>query len=299
MTMSLSHANRQEHSSEYRYHMLRAAAERFQSGLSGLDGEQMQQVERQAQQTFDLESLVLATGEARDTLIPEARIDEAVAEIRGRYPDSASFAAELGANGLEETALRGALRRELVFDAVMQRIGSQAEPVTEVDERLFYELHHERFSAPERRTASHILITINDAYAENARNAARARIQEIAESLRQRPEDFGKLALKHSECPTAMQEGKLGTLPRGQLYPELDAALFALAPGEISKVVESEVGLHLLRCESVEPATTVSFEQARTKIHAILDSRRRRDCQKSWIAALKQQAPPRTEVSTA
>lgn len=298
MTMSLPHSNRNEPSSEYRYHLLRAATERFQSGLSALDAEQMRQVERQAQQTFDLESLVLSTGEARDTLIPERRLDDAVAEIRGRYPDAASFAAELDTNGLEETTLRRALRRELTFDAVMQRIGAQADPVSEVDERLFYELHHERFSAPERRTARHILVTVNDAYAENRREAARTRIEGIAAELAGRAQDFGTLAQKHSECPTAMQEGRLGTLPRGQLYPELDAVLFSLEPGQISAVVESEIGFHLLLCESVEPATTVTFEQAREKIHAVLDTRRRRDCQKTWIAALKQQAPPRTEGST-
>ncbi|NEV61732.1 nitrogen fixation protein NifM [Thiorhodococcus minor] len=297
--MSLSYATQQEPSSEYRYHLLRAATERFQSGLAGLDEEQMQQVERQAQQTFDLESLVLSTSEARDTLIPEPRLDDAVTEIRDRYPDAAAFAAELDANGLDETALRGALHRELVFDAVMQRIGSRAEPVNETDERLFYELHHERFTAPERRGARHILITINEEYAENGREAARARIDQIAAALKKRPEDFGKLAQAHSECPTAMQQGQLGTIARGQLYPELDAVLFTLEPGQISGVVESEIGLHLLLCEMAEPVTTVTFEQARTKIHAILDTRRRRECQKSWIAALKQQAPPRTEVSTA
>ncbi|NEX19534.1 nitrogen fixation protein NifM [Thiorhodococcus mannitoliphagus] len=297
--MSLSQATQEEPSSEYRYHLLRAATERFQSGLAGLDAAQLRQVEQQAQQTFALESLVLSTSEARDTLIPERRLDEAVAEIRDRYLDTADFTAELNANGLEETTLRNALRRELVFDAVMQRIGSRAEPVTETDERLFYELHHERFIAPERRGARQILITINEEYAENGREAARARIDQIAETLKKRPQDFGKLAQAHSECPTAMQQGQLGTLPRGQLYPELDATLFALEPGQISEVVESEIGLHLLLCETAEPATTVTFDQARTRIHAILAARQSKDCQKRWLAALQQQAPPRTEVSTA
>ncbi|MBK1720846.1 nitrogen fixation protein NifM [Thiocystis violacea] len=297
--MSLSHSSPQEPSSEYRYHLLRAATERFQSGLDALDAPQMRQVEQQARQTFDLESLVLSTSEARDTLIPERRLDAAVAEIRGRYPDEATFASELANNGLDPETLRRALRRELMFDAVMQRIGASAQPVSEVDERLFYELHIERFDAPERRTARHILVTINDAYAENSRAAARERMERVAAELAQRPQDFGALAQQHSECPTAMQRGELGTLPRGQLYPELDAVLFALAPGEISQVVESEIGFHLLLCERVEPATTVSFEQAREKIRSILDARQRRDCQKRWIAELRQQAPPRTEGSTA
>ena len=77
-----------------------------------------------------------------------------------------------------------ALRRELTFDAVMQRIAAGHVPIAETDERLFYELHRDRFTAPEQRTARHILITINDDYSENTRSAARARLEAIAEKLR-------------------------------------------------------------------------------------------------------------------
>ncbi len=112
---------------EYRYHLLRAASERFQTTLGALDAERMAQVERQARRTFDLESLVLSSPEARDTLIPASRLDESVLEIRQRYPDEDSFLAELKTNGLDATTLRQALQRELLFDAVMHQVGARAE----------------------------------------------------------------------------------------------------------------------------------------------------------------------------
>ncbi|EXJ13950.1 nitrogen fixation protein NifM [Imhoffiella purpurea] len=288
-----------ESSPEYRYHLLRAASERFQSMPSALTGDQLSQAERQANQTLELESLVLTSPEARDTQIPEPRLDEAVAEVRGRFEDGDAFLAALDQNGLDESGLRLALRRELLFDAVMQRVGSKAEAVTEVDARLFYELHQDRFQAPERRTLRHILITINADYAENERAAAMARLERVEAELKTDPARFGQLAQQHSECPTAMQEGQLGTVPRGKLYPELDAVLFGMDEGEVSGIVESEVGLHLLLCERIHAAAKVPFEQARDKIHESLHARRQRECQKRWLAELRQQAPPIEETAPA
>lgn len=276
-----------EERAEYAYHLLRVATERFQTLPGGLTPEQRGQAEHQARQTFALESLVLSSPEARDTLVPEQRLEEALREVRQRYADQDTFQADLAENGLDEQTLRRALQRELIFDAVMQRVGAGGEAITEVDERLFYEFHQERFASPERRTVRHILVTINDDFAENRRDAALARIERIAAELGGRPDDFGALARRHSECPTAMEDGRLGTVARGTLFPALDTALFALRAGEISAILESELGFHLLWCEAVEPSVAVTFEQARPKIHAALDARRRHERQKTWIARLR------------
>ena len=64
-----------------------------------------------------------------------------------------------------------------------------------------------------------ILITVNDAFVENQREAALARICDLAEKLVGRPNRFPSLARKYSECPSAMDDGRLGNLGRGQLYP--------------------------------------------------------------------------------
>lgn len=271
---------------EYRYHRLRAAAERFQTAVDALETAQRLEVERLAERTWALESRVLATEEARDTLISERRLDEALAEVQRRYPDAGEFQEDLARHGLDEPTLRRALRRELIFDAVMTRVGARAEAVSEEEVRQFHAEHAERFQIPERRTARHILITINSDYAENSREAARARIDAIAEEVQTDPHAFGQLARRHSECPTAMEDGRLGALPRGRLYPELDAALFALDAGQVSGVLESEVGFHLLWCECIEPARTVDLDQAREQIRTRLEAQRRHDCQKAWIARL-------------
>jgi peptidyl-prolyl cis-trans isomerase C len=221
-------------------------------------------------------------------VIPPERLEAAVAELRGRYPDSEAFLADLGRNGLDPETLAAALRRELVFDAVMQRVAARHAQVDEIDERLFYELHRDRFTSAEQRTARHILITVNDDFEENRREAALARIEHLADKLgghsAAHVQRFATLARKHSECPTALDGGRLGEVGRGQLYPELDALLFRLAEGQVGGPVESELGFHLVLCERIKRARTLPFAKVRDSIKALLTERRRRNCQKAWLA---------------
>lgn len=287
---------------EFRYHVLRAATERFQTAVADLSPVQAAEVTRLARRTFELESLVLGSPEARDLLVLPERVAAAVAELRGRYGDEADFAADLERNGLDLDALSRALHRELTFDGVMQSVASRHAAVDELEERLFYDFHRERFTVPERRTARHLLITVNADYVENRRDAARARIERLADQLRggagSQVQRFEAAARKHSECPTALEGGRLGEVVPGQLYPALEAVLFSLGSGEIGGPVESELGFHLLLCERIEPQRSIPFAQAQPQVRQVLEERGRRNCQKAWIKQLRQQAGAVTGETT-
>ncbi len=126
----------------------------------------------------------------------------ALGEIRERYGNEAEFAADLAANGLSQSALEAALRRGLAVDAVLERVSAQApRDGSDTDAELFYRLHIDRFVRPERRRASHILVTINEGFEENRRESARARIAAIARRLARDAGRFAQQAMKHSECP--------------------------------------------------------------------------------------------------
>ncbi len=286
-----------EQSAEYAYHLLRAAQERFQRNPSALTAEQLEQARNQARMTFDLEQLVLDAPEARGLVIGEDQLDRAIGEVAGRYADPADLQDDLARNGLNAEGLRAALRRELAFDAVMAKVAACAPKLGELDLRLFYELHRERFTRPERRTVRQILITVNESFPENTAEQARIRIEGLAERLGASPNRFAALARRHSECPSAMHGGSLGQVARGQLYPELDSAAFSLAQGEVSPVVSSELGLHLIWCEKIHPEQRPSFAQVRVQVEALMTERQRRNCQKAWLAELRRARPGGGETS--
>lgn len=273
--------------SEFTYHLLRGAVERFSKALPDLDAQQYQQAMQQADKTYALESLVLSTKEARDVIVPASEVDEAVAEVAKRYPSHEEFIQDMNSNGLDESTLRNALQRELMFNAVMEQVAARTPAISDLDVQIFYELHKDRFELPEKRTTRHILVTINPEYPENTPEQARRRLQEYANQARRKPKRFAALARKHSECPTALEDGLLGDVKRGDLYPELDAALFKLKEGEVSDLIETEVGLHVLLCEKIHQGQVVPLAKAEPRVRQALEQRRRRACQKAWLAPLR------------
>ena len=128
--------------------MLRAATERFQIAPAALSEAQREEAERLAGRIYEIERLVLASREASGLAIPPALVEAAVAQIRARYPDGETFVADLGRNDLDPDTLAAALRRELTFDAVMQRVAASHPEVDETDLRLYYELHRGASPAP-------------------------------------------------------------------------------------------------------------------------------------------------------
>lgn len=273
---------------EFSYHLLRNALDQFGRNLSDLDPSQYQQVQHKAARSFELESLVLGSDEAKGLVISQSQLDASVDEVASRYTNDEEFEQDLEANGLSKEVLRRALQRELMFDSVMQKVASKSADVNDIDMRLFYEMHSDRFESPETRVARHILITINDDYIENTRQAALKRMDAMLNKLNGRINRFQDMAKRFSECPTAMEGGKLGEVRRGVLYPELDAVLFNMYEGEISQIVESEVGFHVLYCEKIKPGKRLPYTKAAPKILEILQDRRMRNCQKSWLAELQQ-----------
>ncbi len=273
---------------EYAYHLLRSALECFKKSIPELNAEQYKEVTSLADRTYALESIVLSSSEAIDVSVADVDLENAVSEISSRYSDQASFIDDLNRNGIDEEVLRSALRRELLFDAVMDRVSSRIPAVNELDIQIFYQLHAERFIRPETRKVSHILITVNDEFPENTYQRVLERMRPMVEKLRSNPARFRDLAKKHSECPSALEGGKLGETGQGKLYPELDSALFAMTEGEVSDIIETELGLHILYCEKIQRGVKVPYARAKTKIQRILEQRQRKACQKAWLDKLKE-----------
>ncbi|MGD8911318.1 MAG: nitrogen fixation protein NifM [Candidatus Thiodiazotropha sp.] len=272
---------------EFNYHMLRNALNDYQKNLSQLDPMEYQEVYRKASTSYELESLVISSPEAKGVIVPQEQLDRSVDEVASRYSKRDEFAKDLEHNGLDEESLRKALYRELLFDGVMQLVAANSADVSDLDIHLFYEMHHERFETAETRQARHILITINPEYAENTPAAARQHMQQLVERLAGRGNRFEQFAKRHSECPTAMEGGKLGDVKPGQLYQELDSVLFRMQEGEISEIVETELGLHILYCEKIKPAKRMPLSKAYPRIREHLQERQRRNCQKSYLAKLQ------------
>jgi nitrogen fixation protein NifM len=268
------------------YLALKTAQKLYSKAPAALQPEEFDRVHNLARHQHKIEALVLTSAEARDAMVPPSTLEIALQEIRGRYPNEAEFTGDLTRNGLDEKVFRIALERELKVDAILEKVATQAARISDMDVELYYRYHPDQFRRPETRLVRHILITINETIFENTRAESTKRISAIAKRLAKEPQRFEEQALKHSECPTALDGGKLGDLPGGKLFPALDKALFEMKAGEVSSVLESELGFHILRCDGVTAASELSLDQAIPHIRKLMELKRKRVCQQAWLKQL-------------
>jgi peptidylprolyl isomerase/peptidyl-prolyl cis-trans isomerase C len=186
---------------------------------------------------------------------------------------------------LDQDSLAAAIERDLRVEAILEKVAANLEAVTSIDAEIYYRLHPEAFNSPEARHLQHILITFDN---DHQKTKALLQLELLRTSLNS-IESFGAAALRHSQCPTAVNAGDLGIVKRKQLYVELETAAFALSPGEISEVLESPIGLHIIRCEKIHAGGIIPFADVREKIIERLTDKRRQEAQKNWIKSLASQ----------
>ena len=268
---------------ETNYAMLRVSLETFGKTPASLADDEYKQVLQQVNRELAIGKRVLQAREATGVVIPETVVTQAIDTLTQRYDSEEVFLQALDANGLDRKSLHQALEYELKIETVLEKILSERAAVSDAEVEIYYLQHLDKFELPETRTARHILITVNEEYAENSREQASQRIVEIQSQVRDCFEKFKELAQRHSECPTAMHEGLLGRIKPGQLYPELDVCLFEMQEGELSDVIESPVGLHLLLCEQIHDAERRGFSEVKGKLREHLENKKRKRLLREWL----------------
>ena len=139
--------------------------------------------------------------------------------------------------------------------------------VSEEEAKQYFDAHKAEFSVPEERSASHILIAVAKNASAQQVDDARAKAEKIRGELKKDPKKFAELAKKYSQDPgSASNGGSLGFFKQGMMVKPFDDAVFSMKKGEISDLVRSEFGFHIIRLDDIKPAETKSFNDARNEV---------------------------------
>jgi peptidyl-prolyl cis-trans isomerase D len=139
--------------------------------------------------------------------------------------------------------------------------------VNEADLKTYYEQNKERFGTKEERRASHILITAPASASSDERAKAKAKAEQLLAEVKKTPASFADVARKNSQDPgSAEKGGDLDFVTRGAMVKPFEDAMFALNKGDISNVVETEFGYHIIRLTDIKPGVVQPFEQVRATI---------------------------------
>jgi len=189
---------------------------------------------------------------APDAFLKQVKVDEAAAK---KYYDE----------NQAEFATPERARVEYVIlsaDSLLSETSASADEIKD-----YYEKHREDYSVPEQRRAAHILITPDPKAGEAGKKAAREQAESILQQVRQAPGKFAELAKKYSKDPgSAAKGGDVGFFGRGMMVKPFDDAAFSLKPGEISGVVQSDYGFHIIKLLEVKGGSTTPLEEVKAAI---------------------------------
>ena len=198
-----------------------------------------------------------------------------IADSRKTFPTEEKFLERLKLNKLNSVDdLEKKLIGEAIPNLVLEREMKSLVKVTDADVKKFYTDNPDKFEQPETVKASHILIGTLDTEGKELAAADKAAKRKKIEDLLARAkkgEDFAKLAKENSEDPGSKDNGGEYEFPRGQMVPEFESTAFALKKsGDISEVVTTQFGYHIIKLTAKNPAKTITLIDATPRISEFL-----------------------------
>ena len=242
-----------------------------QRGLGSGGITQPQVYKRIQQEVADqliVQELLWQEAKRRDFIVEDNYVDARLQEMKSGFDREMDFLFRIQEGGFTEETFREDIRQQESVQRMISEGITSAISVSDEDVEHFYNTNIEQMQKPAEVHARHILITpVSTALADHqaAKSEADALLAEIRDGA-----DFVELATNRSQGPSAARGGDLGYFGPGQMVPAFEQAACALQPGEVSEVVQTQFGYHVIRVEDRRGGETAPIEETADQIREYL-----------------------------
>ncbi len=227
--------------------------------------------------------------------VTEEEVIKLITETLSTQPEPLSleeYKKKLVENGRSFEEEKERIREGLAYQRILEAQMAGKINVTEDDAKKIYDENPKQFESPEQIRASHILIIpelIKGGDPNEAKATAKAKAQDLLKQIKDGA-DLAELAKSNSACPSASKGGDLNFFSRGDMMPSFEKAAFELEVGQISDIVETKYGYHIIKVTDHKDAGIISFEEAKDKIIGQLTQSKQLELTKEYIESLKAEA---------
>jgi peptidyl-prolyl cis-trans isomerase C len=250
------------------------------------------QLREQVLENLIIERLLAEKAKEDNVEVTEEEVTNVLMQIVAGLPEPLSleeYKKKLVEHGQNFDEQKERIKKGLAYQKVLNSQLSGKINITEDDARTFYDENPKQFEMGDQVRASHILIKpifTEGGDPNEAKAAAKAKAQELLEKIKSGA-NFAQLAISNSMCPSAPKGGDLGFFPEGKMTPEFEKVAFELAVGQISDVVETGYGYHIIRVTDHKEAHVLSFDEVKDSIIMNLTARKQAELTKEYIEKLK------------
>ncbi|MFP4029954.1 MAG: peptidylprolyl isomerase [Desulfococcaceae bacterium] len=264
---------------------------RHQMGMTGDDADEakLDEIRKQVLDNLIRRELVFQESKKKGFTVEDSAVQERLEALKSRFPNPEQFQAMMEQMSFTEEILKRQIREQLTIQKFVESQIVENIEVAEAEAKEYYEENQERFKQPEQVHARHILIKVDEGADESAKAEAKGRLEDVQKKLEEGG-DFAKLAEEFSEDPSKSRGGDLGFFGRGQMVKPFEEAVFALEPGEVSGIVETQFGYHLIELVEEKAAGAQTFADARPQIEQMLKNRRIKSELDQYIENLREAA---------
>jgi len=233
----------------------------------------------------------LQQAEREKITVEDAEVQEQLTDIMKKVnaPTAKDFENVLKQQGLTLDSVKKRIRDQILVQRVTRRKVALRISVTEQEIDAYIANNREKLETGLKFEARHILFLPEAGQGEDGWEAARKKAEQVYGQVKE-GKDFATLAKEYSEDPTGKDGGSLGTLKRGELTPEIEAAILSLQPGESSPPIRSAMGYHLFHLDSKETLSGEALAQARSQIRDILYREKYDARLKEWLTDIRQRS---------
>jgi peptidyl-prolyl cis-trans isomerase C len=203
----------------------------------------------------------------------QAEIQAEFDKVAKTYPSDAALNAMLAERGLDRKALSRELGKNLVVQRYIEQNITKKLVVAPAEVSEYYNAHPDEFKHPDLIRTSHILIAVPQGAAPEQQERAKQLAQGVLDRAK-KGEDFAKLAKENSMDASASQGGDLGLTVAGELAPEYEAAAANLKVGEISGLVRTQFGYHVIKLTDKKKAGMETLDEVRSQLTGFLKSQK-------------------------
>jgi peptidyl-prolyl cis-trans isomerase C len=232
-------------------------------------------------------TLLVQESQARKVTVADAEIDARIGQIRSQFPTEEAFTQALAQQNVTVDQLRADARSEMLVTKMLEAEIEPKVAVTPADLQDFYTKNPDQFKQNERVRASHILIGFPQGADAAAKQAARTKAEGVLAEVKA-GKDFAELARANSSDPgSAQQGGDLNFFERGQMVGPFDQAVFSMAPGQTSELVETQFGFHIIKVTDKQAARSMPLDEVRPQLTEFLQNQKRQEATQAFVESLK------------
>ena len=233
--------------------------------------------------------LLLQQSKAKGITTDEADIDNSIDQIKRRLEAGQSFESLMKEMGISMKTMRTQVGQASAIQKLLEVEVYPQAMVSEKESRIFFENNPQYFKKPEEVKASHILIQVAPDASAEEKLAARKKIEDIQIKI-EAGDDFADLARQYSEGPSSANGGDLGYFDRKKMVKPFSDAAFELKPGQVSDIVETRFGFHLIKVYDKKDKSSYVFEDIKDRLGEILQQQKMQEETVRYLEELRRTA---------